>query len=183
MDAGVATFAGVHGAERAFATARDRSPAADWLRQSAFVEVHHNGRVVIRGTVLGHYVDVDGEGDLIGDDTATGAIAGALAGFAFGPAAFATGLVGGATIGGVVEATSVPRLEGREFDAVRKQVPEGSSAIVVISETDRVLAMSDALAAVAETFTHYRLSPATEAELRSTLADAPAAQPPSAPGA
>jgi uncharacterized membrane protein len=183
MDAGVATFAGVHGAERAFATARDRTPAADWLRQSAFVEVHRDGRIVIRGTVLGRYVDIDGEGDLIGDDTATGAIAGAVAGFAFGPPAFATGLVGGATAGGIVEASHVPTLEGPGFDAVREQVPEGSSALVVIADSGDVRAMSDALAGAADTFTHYRLSPAAEAELRSALADAPAAQPPSAPAA
>jgi uncharacterized membrane protein len=181
--AGVATFGGVYGAERAFAKARERSPAADWLRQSAFVEVHHHGRVVIRGTVLGHYVDVDGEGDVIGDDTATGAIAGALAGFAFGPAAFATGLVGGATIGGVVEASHVPNLDGPGLDAVREQVPEGSSAVVVISGAEDVRAMSDALAGAADKFTHYRLSPEAEAELRSALTEAPAAQPPSAPAA
>ena len=181
MDAGVATFAGIHGAEHAFTTARDRNPEADWLRQSAFVEVHRDGRVVIRGTVLGRYVDVADVGDVIGDATALAAIAGALPAFAFGPPAVATGLIGGATIGGVVEAIHAPRLDGPGLDAVREQVPQGSSAVVVISETDDIRAMADALASAASTFTQYRLSEAAEAELRSALADTPAAQPPNAP--
>jgi uncharacterized membrane protein len=181
MDAGVATFEGIYGAERAYTTARDRDPEADWLRQSAFVEVHGDGHVVIRGTVLGRYVDVADVGDVIGDATALGAITGALLGFAFGPPAVATGLIGGATIGGAAEASHAPKLDGPGLDAIREQVPQGSSAVVVISQTEDVRAMADALASAANTFKRYRLSEAAEAELRSALADAPVAQPPNAP--
>ena len=50
-----------------------------------------------------------------------------------GPSAFAVGLVGGATVGGVIEASHLPRLEGPAFDAIRGRVPNGSSAVVVIA--------------------------------------------------
>ena len=72
-----------------------------------------------------------------------------------GPSAFAVGLVGGATVGGVIEASHLPRLEGPAFDAIRERVPNGSSAVVVIS-TASVHAMSEALAGAAETFDGYR---------------------------
>ena len=84
------------------------------------------------------------------------------------------GLVGGATVGGV-EASHLPQLEGPTSDATRERVPKGSSAVVVISTTERVHATSEALASDAETFDGYRLGPAADAELRS----APAAAPPS----
>ena len=94
-------------------------------------------------------------------------------GFLLGPSAFAVGLVGGATVGGVIEASHLPRLEGPAFDAIRERVPKGSSAVVVISTAERVHAMSEALAGAAKTFDGYRLGPAADAELRSALAAAP----------
>ena len=81
MDVGVAMFSGVPGAERAFADARERDPGADWLGDVAFLEVHRHGRIVVRGSVVGHYVDMDGEGDVIGRDTGIGAVVGAALGF------------------------------------------------------------------------------------------------------
>lgn len=183
MDVGVATFSGVHAAERAFANARDRDPGADWMDDAAFVETHRHGRIVVRGTVIGRYVDVDGEGDAIGDDTAIGAVVGAVYGFVLGPPAFAVGVVGGAIVGGVVEASHIPKPEGPAYDAIRREVPEGSSAIVVFSDAERIRAMSNALTAVADTFVHYRLSQTAEAELRSVLTEAPATPSPNTPGA
>jgi hypothetical protein len=171
---GVGRFSDSDGAERAFADAHDRDPAADWMADASFVEVRRDGRIVVRGSVAGHYVDVDGEGDVIGPDTARGAVAGAVLGFLLGPSAFAVGLVGGATVGGVVEAGHLPKLEGAAFDAIRERVPEGSSAVVVVSSAERVHAMSEALAGAAETFDGYRLGPAAEAELRSAVAALPA---------
>jgi hypothetical protein len=170
---GVAKFSGIDGAERAFADAHDRDPAADWMADAAFVGVARDGRIVVRGSVAGQYVDLDGEGDVIGPDTGKGAVAGAVIGFLLGPSAFAVGLVGGATVGGVIEASHLPRLEGPAFDAIRERVPTGSSAVVVISTAERVHAMSEALAGAAETFDGYRLGPAADAELRSALAAAP----------
>ena len=181
MEVGAARFPGVHGAEYAFADARDREPTADWLAHSAFAEVHRHGRIVVRGNVAGHYVDVDEAGDPMGHDTAVGAIVGLFLGLPLGPPAFAVGLTGGATLGGLVEAGHIRKVKGPSFDAIRKQLPEGSSAIVVFSDGQRIRDMRDALARTAATFVHYRLDPEAEAELRSELAQAPEAQPPSAP--
>jgi hypothetical protein len=128
---------------------------------------------VVRGSVAGHYVDLDGEGDVIGPDVGRGAVAGAAVGFLLGPSAFAVGLVGGPTAGGIVEARHLPKLEGPAFDAIRERVPKGSSALVVIATAERVRAMSEALASSAETFDEYRLGPAADAELRSALAAGP----------
>ena len=177
MEVGIATFDGVHGAEQAFADVRDRDPGAGWIGDAAFVEVHRHGRIAVRGTVLGHYVDVDGLGDVIGPHTAAGAIVGAAAGLPLGPSAFAAGLVGGATAGGAVAASQIREPERPGFDAIRTQVPEGSSAVVVFAGAERIRAVYRALFAAADTFVRYRLSPAAEAELRAALADAPVVTP------
>jgi uncharacterized membrane protein len=170
IEVGVATFSGAHGAEHAYADARDRDPEAVWLGDAAFVEVHRRGRIVVRGTVLGQYVDVDGLGDVIGPDTAAGAIVGAAGGLPLGPSGLGAGLVGGATAGGAVEASQVTQPEGPAFDAIREQVPEGSSAVAVFADAAHIGAMYRALFAAADTFVHYRLSPEAEAELRAALA-------------
>jgi hypothetical protein len=173
VQVGVAGFSRIDGAERAFADARDRDPGARWMSDAAFAEVHRDGRIVMRGTVLGHYVDIDGAGDVIGPDTGRGAVVGAALGILLGPAALADGLVGGAMVGGAVEASHGMKQQRPIFDAIRRHLPEGSSAVVVVSDVERVHAMFDALAVVAEQWAQYRLSPAAEAELRSALADAP----------
>jgi hypothetical protein len=99
MHVGVARFSGVEGADRALADAHDRGPGPGWLADAVVCEVHPNGRIVVRGTVAGRYVDVDGRTDPMGLDTGLGAMAGAAIGFALGPPAFAVGVVGGATAG------------------------------------------------------------------------------------
>jgi uncharacterized membrane protein len=182
IEVGVARYFGIQRAEHAYADACDRDPAAAWSGDAALVEVHHDGRIVIRGTVLGHYVDVDGLGDVIGPDTAAGAILGAAAGLPLGPSAFAVGLVGGATAGGAVQASEVTPPEGPAFDAIREQVPEGSSAIVVFADRERIDAMERAVSPAADTFVRQSLGPDAEAELRAALAETPVATPPHTPG-
>jgi hypothetical protein len=56
-------------------------------------------------------------------------------------------------------------------------VPEGFSALVVFADTERVQAMSDALARAVDKFARYRLSASAEAGLRSALVDAPTISP------
>jgi hypothetical protein len=53
----VLTFDGVTGAERAYADVGRSVTAAGWTRDLAFAESHRHGRVVVRGTVAGRYVD------------------------------------------------------------------------------------------------------------------------------
>jgi hypothetical protein len=138
LHVGVARFSGIDGAERAFADVREREPGAAWIGDAAFVEAHRRGRIVVRGSVAGRYVDLDGRGDVIGRDTGIGAVVGAAVGLLLGPPAFAVGVVGGATVGGVVEASHISPPEGPAFDAIREQVPQGASAIVVVSDAERV---------------------------------------------
>jgi hypothetical protein len=68
----VLTFDRTDGAERAYADAHARAGTARWLREVAFVECHRRGRIVVRGTFAGHYLDVDDVADAIGRDTAVG---------------------------------------------------------------------------------------------------------------
>src|SRR4051812_43236380 len=95
----VLTFDHIEGAERAYADARGRASDASWLREIASVECHRHGRIVVRGTFAGHYLDVDDVADAIGHDTAVGAVAGAVVGLAFGPPGVAVGLVAGGMAG------------------------------------------------------------------------------------
>jgi hypothetical protein len=53
----VLTFDGRNGAEQAFAGVRGAGAGSGWMRELAFAECHRHGRVVIRGTVGGRYVD------------------------------------------------------------------------------------------------------------------------------
>jgi hypothetical protein len=62
-DIAVLTFPRIRGAERAYADARDDVGPQRWLAEVAFVERHHHGRIVVRGTFAGRYVDVDGAWD------------------------------------------------------------------------------------------------------------------------
>jgi uncharacterized membrane protein len=178
MDAAALIFEHIGGAESAFADARERDPEARWSDRVAFVEVHRRGRIVVRGTIAGHYVDIDDEGDLIGRDTATGAIAGAVAGLALGPAGLAAGLVLGGTVGGLAEASHIPRLDGTFFDEVRSDVPEKSSAIVLFAEPEDVDAMVAAFDRSSPPVFRQRLSPEARAELEAALAAAPEAASP-----
>jgi erythromycin esterase-like protein len=76
-------------------------------------------------------------------------------------------------VGGAVEASHVAKPEGPAFDAIREQVPEGASAVVVVSDAQRAQAMTEAMASAAESIEHRRLTPAADAELRAALAEAP----------
>jgi uncharacterized membrane protein len=177
VDAAVIAFQHIEGAEQAYASALERVTGAPWLRNVAFVEVHHRGRIVVRGTIAGHYVDIDDEGDLIGRDTAVGAILGVVVGLALGPPGWAGGLVVGGTIGGLRQAHHIPTLRGPAFDEIRKDVPENSSAVVVVADPGDVDAMVSAFAGTAGRLTRYHLSPEAYADLEAAVASSPPAAP------
>jgi len=61
-DLAVLTFDHLGGAERAFADVRQQDGAASWIEDVAFVEAHRHGRITLRGTFAGRYVD---EPDLV----------------------------------------------------------------------------------------------------------------------
>jgi uncharacterized membrane protein len=178
VDAAVISFRHIEGADHEYASALERVSGAPWLRKVAFIEVHHRGRIVVRGTIAGHYVNVDDEGDVIGRDTAIGAIIGALVGLALGPPGLAVGLVTGGTLGGLHEAGHIPALRGPAFDEIRKDVPENSSAILLVADPGDVDAMVSAFAETAGRLTRYHLSPEAYAELEAAVAGSPPAAPP-----
>ena len=172
----VLTFDHIEGAERAYATARGRANDAPWLREVVFVECHRHGRIVVRGTFAGHYLDVDDVADAIGHDTAVGAVAGAVVGLAFGPPGFAVGLVAGGIGGGVHEsAVHTPEESGALFDEIRRDIPEGSSGIVALVSADDSAALIEALHERAVRLTHHRLSGAEAAALQAAVVQAPPA--------
>ena len=191
MDAAVIAFRRTEGAEHEYASALERVSRAPferlsrapWLGKVAFIEVHHRGRIVVRGTIAGHYVDIDDEGDLMGRDTAIGAIIGVLAGLALGPPGWAAGLVLGGAVGGVRETNHIPTLRGPGFDEIRKDVPERSSAILLVGDSGDVDAMVSAFARTRGRPTRYHLSSEAYAELEAAVAGSPPAAPrPRSPG-
>jgi len=145
LDLAVLTFNHVEGAERAFTNMRVRASEAPWVDEVAFVERRRRGRIVIRGTFAGRYLDIDDTGDALGHDTVVGTLTGALVGALFGWFGFAAGIVLGGTIGGLVEAEHIPRLEGELFDELRADVPEGASAVMLLASAEHVDAMIAAL--------------------------------------
>jgi hypothetical protein len=57
----------LEGAEQAFADVREPAGQAPWKDEVAFVEHRRSGRLVVRGTVAGHYQTRDQSHEL-GDD-------------------------------------------------------------------------------------------------------------------
>jgi uncharacterized membrane protein len=172
----VLTFDHIEGAERAYADARGRANDAPWLREVVFVECHRHGRIVVRGTFAGHYLDVDDVEDAIGRDTAVGAVAGAVVGLAFGPPGFAVGLVAGGMAGGAHEsAVHLPQEGGALFDEIRRDIPERSSGIVALVSADDSAALIEALHERAVRLTHHRLSDAEAVALHAAVVQAPPA--------
>jgi uncharacterized membrane protein len=174
----VLTFDRTEGAERAYANARGRAGTARWLREVAFVECHRHGRIVVRGTFAGHYLDVDDVADAIGRDTAVGAVAGAVVGLAFGPPGIAAGLVAGGVAGGVRESSHAPEMHGALFDEIRRDIPEGSSGLVALVGADDSEALIDALHHRAVRITRHRLSAAESAAIDGAIAQTPSAATP-----
>jgi uncharacterized membrane protein len=144
LDLAVLTFPNLDEAEQVFADVRDQVGEAEWLDEVAFVQHRWDGRMVVRGTLARHYVDLAEEGDVLGPNTAVGALSGALVGALFGPPGFAAGLVAGAAAGGLIQAREAEELHGELFDEIRASVPEGESALVLLADHRHVDAMIDA---------------------------------------
>ena len=141
LDLAVLIFDHVDGAERAFADVRENASDAPWVGELALVEHRRRGRIVIRGTFAGRYMDVDDTGDAMGRDTVVGSLTGALVGAVFGWFGFAAGLIAGGMVGALAEAERIPQLEGELFDELRHDIPEGSSAVMLLAGPEHVDAM------------------------------------------
>ncbi len=175
LELAVVTFKHQTGAELAFADAREAAGDVAWLDEVAFVQRRPRGRIIVRGTFGGRYVDIDGLSDVIGPDTVAGGLTGALVGAAFGPAIFSGALIAGLATGGLVQSEHIPDLEGELFDELRTDVPPGSSAIVLLADTRHVNEMIQALGADPEQTTRRTLSSEALAALERCVKDVPAA--------
>jgi uncharacterized membrane protein len=177
LDFAIAQFDGEGTAVQRYAAARERpGGGAPWTREVGFVEHHHGGRLLLRGTFAGHYLDVD-ESDRVSQTGAgEGALAGGLVGALLGPAGFAVGLVVGGVIGSKVGAPSDTEPEPEVLaDQLRAAVPPSSSAIVLIAAAPDVDAMLSALGEGAQGVTRQTLTADQAARLEASLSAAPPA--------
>jgi uncharacterized membrane protein len=178
LDLALMIFDHIEGAERAYADVLDAAGDAPWVHEIAFVEHHRHDRIVVRGTFAGRYVDLDEQGDVIGKRTAEGALTGAVAGIFFGPAGLAVGLVAGGTAGGLSESKHVGRLHDAFIDDVHAEVPEKSSAVLLLASPEHADAMVSAFADRGGRLVRHHLSP----EEAKALEDAVAGRPPASSG-
>jgi uncharacterized membrane protein len=175
LDFALMVFEHTEGAERAYS--RVSTGGAAWAREIAFVEHHRHDRIVVRGTIAGHYVDADDEQEFIGARTVEGAVGGAAVGALLGPAGLAAGFVGGGLAGSVAQERSGPHLRSALFDEVRAEVPEGSSALILLATADDVDAMVGALEEQGGRLVRHHLTAEAASALQAAVAGSPSAAP------
>lgn len=172
LDLALEVFRHVEGAEHAYADVRDAVGDVRWVHEIALVEHHRRDRLVVRGSFAGRYVDVEDQSDPLGKHTLAGALTGAVAGAFFGPPGFAVGLVGGGIAGGVTEAR-IPELHDAFFDEIRADVPQGSSAVVLLAAPDHVDAMVSAFEGHGGRLVRHHLSTEAARALEAAVAGRP----------
>jgi hypothetical protein len=182
LEVAVVRFEGENKAVEAYAAARDAVPylrsseRPRWTHDVGFVERHHSGRLLMRGTFAGHYLDVD-EGDRVSERGAgDGAAAGGLIGVLGGPPGIAVGLLAGGLIGG--NAASPDRVEWEPAalaERLRDAVPRSFSAIVMFAAADQVDEMVAAVGGGAQGTVRRPLTDEEASALEAALRDAPTA--------
>jgi uncharacterized membrane protein len=175
LDVALVRFHGEDTAVLRYAEARDRAASdARWAQEVGFVERHHSGRLLVRGTFAGHYVDVD-EADFVSQRRAAeGAVAGGLLGVLGGPPGIAVGLVLGGIIGAETGRADETEPEPRELaDELRAALSPSSSAIVLIAEATDVDDMLAALAENAQDVVRRTLTADEEAALKASISGSP----------
>jgi uncharacterized membrane protein len=178
LDFALLSFEGINGAAEAYAAARGRSgAAARWASEVGFVEHHESGKVVLRGTFAGHYVDVDEALHVSGRGTEEGVTAGAVIGTLLaGPLGLAVGSVTGGILGSQLGKPSETDAEPDPLtERLREAVPRSGSAIVLIAAPDDVDAMVAAFGEAGRQVIRKALSPDEAAALQASLAASPAA--------
>ena len=179
FDFAIAQFDGEGTAVARYAAAKDGpGGGAPWTREIGFVEHHHNGRLLLRGTFAGHYLDVDESDHVNQKGAGEGAVAGGLVGALLGPAGIAVGLIVGGTIGAKTGAADETEAEPQVLaEQLRAAVPRSSSAVVLIGPSEDVDAMVSALGESARAVTRQTLTADQAAALEASLGTAPPASP------
>ena len=132
------------------------------------------------GTFAGRYVDADDELEFIGAKTAEGAIAGGAVGLSPARRGSPSDWSAGGLAGGVAQERSSPHLRSAFFDEVRREVPEGSSAVIMMASPDHVDAMVTALEGHGGRLVRHHLSAEDAKALEDAVAGDPTATPPPA---
>jgi Protein of unknown function (DUF1269) len=132
--------AGTNSAAEAFTAARERAGReAAWVSRTGLVEHHADGRLVLRGTFAGRYVEVDEVPHGSEHGSEVGFVVGAAIGFLLGPVGFAEGVLWGPQIGSRLgKPDQIEREPGLLVERLRGAVPPSHSAIVLIAEAGDV---------------------------------------------
>jgi uncharacterized membrane protein len=173
LDLALMVFEHTEGAEQAYSRAPREVDGVAWAQEVAFVEHHGRDRIVVRGTFAGHYVDADDFEDFVGAKVTEGAVAGGTVGLLLGPAGLAAGFVAGGIVEGLSSERAGPVLRGELFDEVRKEVPEKSSAVILLAPAQHVDAMVAALEPLGGRPVRHHLTPEATQALRAAVADSP----------
>jgi uncharacterized membrane protein len=157
---------------------RPREAEPQWTRDVGFVERRHNGRLRLRGTFVGRYVDVDESDQVSEAGLREGAAAAGLIGVLGGPPGIAVGLLVGGVIGAQVGHPREVEAEPEALAALlREAVPPSSSAIVMVSSAAEIDELLAALGSSVPDAVRRTLSDEDVAALEASLVQAP----PSAP--
>jgi uncharacterized membrane protein len=181
LDLAVVRFGGEAAAVHAYAAALERlrtrevpDPKPRWTRDVGFVERHHNGHLLVRGTIAGHYVDVDEGDDISERGGREGAATGGLVGVLLGPPGIAVGILLGAIVGAEVGNPKEPEDEPEALAALlREAIPRSTSAIVTIADAPVVDEMLEALGEDAKDVVRRSLADGETAALEASLSAAP----------
>jgi uncharacterized membrane protein len=180
LDVAVVRFDGEGTAVRRYADARDRATSRvvrdspPWTHDVGFVERHHNGHLLLRGTFAGHYVDVDEGDDVSQKGAGEGAATGGILGVLLGPPGMAVGFLAGAIVGSQIGDGKEVEQEPQALAAqLREAIPRSSSAIVTIAAPSEVDELLGALGDGAQDVVRRTLTDAETAALESSLGDAP----------
>ncbi len=149
VDLAVVQFEGEDTAVRSYGDAKAHAGDAPWMHEVGFVEHHPSGRLVLRGVLAGHYLDVDETDHVSQTGAGIGAVAGGLVGVLLGPPGIAVGLLVGGIVGAEVGSPTdtEPDADAKALaKKLRATVPRGSSAIVLIgapADADQMFAALD----------------------------------------
>jgi uncharacterized membrane protein len=81
--------------------------------------------------------------------------------------------VAGGVVEGLASEHARPQLRGELFDEVRKEVPEKSSAVILLAPAEHVDAMAAALDPLGGRLVRHHLSPEATQALQAAVADSP----------